>query len=125
MTIHSTYESAAACSPILYRLYAPLRCWFISFLHVVPYLYMRSTTTANDKSQMLTTVMTQPFPMLSNHGIVAKEAAKAIVLRHRLLIATPEADRPGINSVSMVVETDMSRKLANPRSKHGASWKFV
>lgn len=92
----------------------PFSSRFISLRHSDPRRCVMSITPARVVTQMPTIVMTQPFPTASSHGIVAKVAANATTLRQRLLMATPEAARPGRNSVSMVVDMEMSKKLAKP-----------
>lgn len=53
--------------------------------------------------------------------MATSEPVNDSMFRHRLLIATTDADLPGINSVSIVVVTDSSRKLVTPRKKGGTS----
>lgn len=72
-------------------------------------------TTAHELSVHIPRIVnSQPLPILAIKGAPMMPPMQEKMLRMKLLMATPEEERPGMNSVSMVVAMAKISMLPTP-----------
>lgn len=79
-----------------------------------PNRFMAQTTAHELRVQMPRMVNSQPLPMLAIRGAPMIPPMHEKMLRTKLFRATPEEERPGMNSVSMVVAMAKISMLPTP-----------